>query len=81
MTNQTLKSDEIEIDIDPCNTYQDEDAIEKEDDSLSRESNRQYLIYRSSQKDVSCIICNEKKKENHGKDVKLSTMTFRNIEE
>ena len=72
MTNQTIRTDEIEMDIDPCN----KDAIEKGHDTLPHKSSRRSQIYNSSQSDISCIISNEKRKD---KDVKHITMTFRNI--
>ena len=50
MAIQTRKTDEIEMDIDLCNTDQDEDTILKEDVTLPRKSNRHDQFYSSLRK-------------------------------
>ena len=82
MTNQTRKSKEIEMDIEISDNNNEAQTIGKEKEKISLcKSSRYDQLHHSSKEDFTCVICAQRKKDKHEKEIHVSTMTFRKADE
>ena len=74
-TTQKLTYKFVEICSTPSTTVPLEAMKKKE------KSSRYDQVYHLSKENFTCIICAQKKKDKHGKEIHISTMTFRKADE